>query len=313
MKLTLEQIKSVTFGALCVKQTEKGIAFEKCTEKQVAAWYTLSEELGARSKTTSGVRLDFHTDSKALSFVASSGDKFEVLINDLPRYRIHAEAHRVKGEWPVFELGEGHKRVTVVFPSHTCGMLSSVELDDGALLVPHEHKCKMLFIGDSITQGWNSRYDSLSYAWRVTRFFDANSVIQGVGGGFFHEGTLDEIPFDPDTVVIAYGTNDFGRFHTLDDMRERASRFMDEIARQFGKKRVMVITPIYRADWQKAKRMGTFSDACALVREEALRCGFEVVDGMELVPHNGDFMADAVHPNDLGFGVFAERLIRKML
>ena len=312
MKLTLEQIKSVTVGALCVKQTEKGITFDKCTEKQVAAWHTLSGELGVRSETTTGIRLDFHTDSETLTFTANGGDKFEVLIDDLPRYRIHADAYRAKGEAPTFDLGKGEKRVTLVFPSHGRGVLSEVELDDGASLVPHTHACKMLFIGDSMTQGWNSRYDSLSYAWRVTRYFDANSVIQGVGGGFFHEGTMDTFPFDPDTVVIAYGTNDFGRFATLDDMRVRASRFMDEIARQFGNKRVFVITPIYRSDWQKTKKMGTFAEACALVREEGERCGFTVVDGMELVPHNSDFMADAVHPNDLGFGVFAERLIRKM-
>ncbi len=312
MRLTLEQIKSVTVGALCVKQTEKGITFDKCTEKQVAAWHTLSGELGLRAETTTGIRLDFHTNSETLSFTATDGDKFEVLINDLPRYRIHAEVYRAKGESPTFALGSGEKRVTVVFPSHTRGVLSSVELDEGASLMPHVHACKMLFIGDSITQGWNSRYDSLSYAWRVTRYFDANSVIQGVGGGFFHEGTLDTFAFDPDTVIIAYGTNDFGRFATLDDMRDRASRFMDEIVRQFGDKRVFVITPIYRSDWQKSKKMGTFAQARALVREEGERCGFTVVDGMELVPHNGDFMADAVHPNDLGFGVFAERLVRRM-
>ena len=312
MKLTFEQIKSVTVGALVVKQTEQGITFDKCTEKQVAAWYTLSETLGVRSATTTGVRLDFHTDSKSLTLHAVEGDKFEVLIDDLPRYRIHAEAYRAKGEVPVFALGDGEKRVTVVFPSHTRGMLGSVELDDGASLVPHAHACRILFLGDSITQGWNCRYDSLSYAWRVTRFFDANSVIQGVGGGYYHEGTLDRFGFDPDTVIVAYGTNDFGHFPTLDEMRLRVSRFLDEIARQFGNKRVLVITPIYRDDWQKPKKMGTFAEACALVRDEAIRCGFTVVDGMELVPHNGDFMADAIHPNDLGFGVFAERLIRKM-
>lgn len=313
MKLSTEQIKSITFGALSVRETADGIRFDKCTDNQLAAWHTLSGTLGARAETTSGVRLDFHTNSEKLAFTASNGDKFEVLIDGMPRYRIHAEAYRTKGEVPTFELGEGNKRVTLVFPSHTQGILSAVELDDGAVATPHAHSCKMLFLGDSITQGWNSRYDSLSYAWRVTRFFDADSVIQGVGGGFFHEGTLDRILFSPDMVVIAYGTNDFGHFASLSEMYLRVSRFMEEIARMFGGKRVFVITPIYRSDWQKAKKMGTFSDVRALVREEAERCGFNVIDGMELVPHCGDFFADAIHPNDLGFGVFAERLIRKML
>ena len=313
MNLSFEQIRSVTVGALRIRKEADGIHFDKCTEKQVAAWHTLSETLGGRAETTTGVRLDFCTDSKALSFSTANGDKFEVLIDNMPRYRIHAENYRAQGETPTFDLGEGEKRVTLLFPSHSVGVLTEVTLDDGATLTPYRHACKMLFIGDSITQGWNARYDSQSFALRVSRFFDANSVIQGIGGAFFHEGTLGTIPFDPDTVVIAYGTNDFGRYATQDEMRLRASRFLDGIAAQFGNKRVFVISPIYRTDWQKQKKMGSFADACNLVKEEAALRGFTVVDGMELVPHNSDFLADAVHPNDLGFGVYAERLIAKML
>ncbi|MBQ8358236.1 MAG: SGNH/GDSL hydrolase family protein [Clostridia bacterium] len=312
MTLSFEQIKNVTFGALRVRRSDEGILFDKCTEKQVTAWYTLSGTLGARAETTTGVRLDFVTDSQSLSFDTADGDKFEVFINGLQRYRIHAEAYRAKGETPTFELGEGEKRVTLLFPSHSRGVLTSVALDDGATLTPYRYACKMLFIGDSITQGWNSRYDSLSYAQRVSRFFNADSVIQGIGGAYYHEGTLDKIDFDAETVVIAYGTNDFGHYPTLEEMRLRASRFLDGIAAQFGNKRVFVISPIYRADWQKPKKMGSFADACNLVKEEGVRCGFTVVDGMELVPHNSDFYADAVHPNDLGFGVYAERLIAEM-
>ncbi len=313
MKLTAEQIKRITVGALRVEQKENGIYFQKCTEKQVAAWYTLSGDLGKRAETTTGVRLDFHTDSDTLVLDTLDGDKFEVMIDGLARYRVHAGPAREKGEKLTFALGAGEKRVTLVFPSHSRGVLASVELADGATLTPHEHACKMLFIGDSITQGWNSRYDTMSYAWRVTQFFDANSVIQGIGGAVYHAGTTDRIDFDADTVLLAYGTNDFGRYATLDELRMHASRVMDDIAAQFEEKRVVVITPIYRADWQKPKKMGTFAEACAVVAEEGARHGFMVVDGMELVPHNDDFMADAVHPNDLGFGVYAENLIKKLI
>lgn len=313
MKLTLDQIKSVTVGALRVEQTEEGIRFHKCTPRQVVAWRALSEGLGTRAETTTGIRLDFHTDSATLAVDTVDGDKFEVMVNGLARYRVHATEARDKGEVLSFDLGEGEKRVTLVFPSHSIGVLRWVELADGATLTPHKHVCKMLFIGDSITQGWNSRYDTLSYAWRVTQFFDANSVIQGIGGAFYHETTMDTIDFDPDTVVLAYGTNDFGRFHTQEEMRAHTAAFMDLVAAQFGNKRVLVITPIYRADWQTPKRMGTFAEACAIVADEGSRHAFTVIDGQQLVPHNDDFMADAVHPNDLGFGVFAEQLIKQMI
>jgi len=312
MKLTFEQIKTVTFGALSVKQEGEKLLFCKCTAKQVAAWHALSAGLGMRAETTTGIRLDFHTDSQNLTVDAAEGDKFEVHINGLARYRVHAEEYRAKGEKMVFSLGEGEKRVTLIFPSHSKGVLTSVELDDGATLLPHQHSRNILFIGDSITQGWNSRYDSLSYAWRVTSFFDANSLIQGIGGAYFHESTADTLDFDADTVVVAYGTNDFGHYKTLGDLEHHANLFFSRVAEQYGKKRCFAITPIYRADMDVPKAMGSFSQCRAVVEAAAKQHGFTVVDGLTLVPHNDDFMADAVHPNDFGFGVFAENLIKQL-
>ena len=41
--------------------------------------------------------------------------------------------------------------------------------------------------------------------------------------------------------------------------------------------------------------------------------GFEVVDGMTLGPHITEFFRDAhLHPNDLGFGLYAENLIKAL-
>ena len=132
MKLTLDQIKSVTVGALRIYEEERGIRFQKCTEKQVAAWYARAQILGERAETTTGVRLDFHTNSKTLAVDASSDDKYEVHINNLPRYRLRCP----EGEKMVFDLGDGEKRVTLILPSHKAGVIRSVELEDGASLVP---------------------------------------------------------------------------------------------------------------------------------------------------------------------------------
>ena len=306
MKLTFDQIKSVTFGALRIYEDERGIRFQKCTEKQVAAWYALSKGLGERSETTTGVRLDFCTDSKTLTVDAAGGDKYELHINGLPRYRVH----RTEGEAMKFDLGAGEKRVTLILPSHGVGVLRSVELDDGATLAPYAHKRRILFIGDSITQGWNARYDSLSYAWQVTKFLDANSVIQGIGGAFFHESTVAIIGFEADTVVVASGTNDYGHYKTLEELTLHADLFFAGIAAQYAGKRLVAVSPIFREDMDKDKAMGSFAECRAAVTAMAEKHGFTVADGLTLVPHNMDFMADFVHPNDLGFGVFASNLVK---
>ena len=313
MKLSVNQIKNITFGAVRSEQREDGLHFFKCTESQVAAWYALAKELGERSETTTGIRLDFHTNSTSFTFEADG--IFEVYVNDLYREKLDMSSLGGKATVKLCDpLGDAldDVRVTLIFPSHDkAGVLRSVELDDGSYVKPHVFDRKILFIGDSITQGWDSGYDSLSYAWRVTRFFNAESVIHGVGGGYFHVSTIDHIDFDPDIVIIALGTNDFGRNPSADELREKASAFMDKIADEYRGKKIFYISPLWRAVQEKP--MGKFSLCRQTCIDEANKHGFIHVIGLDLVPPSPVFDADEVpHPNALGVGIYAENLIREL-
>lgn len=315
MKLTYEQIRTVAVGAVRTWQDDSGVHFCKCTQKQVDAWGALQPVLGERAENTTGIRLDFHTDSKTLTFATASGNKFELYINGMLRYRFEADGYRERGEAISVSLDdplgcelEGDRRVTLTFPSHsTPGVIEYVELDDGAYVRRHEFDRKLLFIGDSITQGWDSRYDSLSYAYRTSRFFNAESVIHGVGGGYFHETIFDHIDFKPDAVIIALGTNDFGHYPTLDAMRDQTRKFLELIKDEYAGVPVFVISPIWREAQKKA--MGTFAQCRGVVIEEAQRCGFIHIDGLSLCPPIPEFYADGnLHPDDLGFSVYADNL-----
>ena len=319
MKLSLEQIRSITNGALRVTEETDGIHFYRCTEKQTAAWASFSDSLKNGSLCTTGVRLDFLTSSKTLSFAAAGGSKYEIWVDGLLRTRLKMDVYREKGEVPSIPLTDplGHDkdevRVTLWLPSHSKGVLSFVELDDGATLRPFtDYDRKWLFIGDSITQGWDAKYDSLSYVHRTATYFNASFLNQGIGGAFYHENCFDTFDFDPDVVTIAYGTNDFGRFPTYDEMRRHVKAHLTLIAKEYDGKKIFVLTPIWR-NKREGKKMGTFEGACAIVREEAEALGLCVIDGLSLVPPIPEFFADEyLHPNDLGFGVYAENLIRAL-
>ena len=190
--------------------------------------------------------------------------------------------------------------------------LSSLELDDGATFAPHQYDVNFLFIGDSITQGWASKYDSLSYAWRVTRHFNARTVNQGIGGAYFHEDCFDRIDFTPDVVFVAYGTNDFGRYKTYDEFRAHAAAHLRLIADEYRHAKIFVISPIWR-DKRDGKSMGTFEGCCAIVEQEAEALELIHIDGLDLVPPIPEFFGDAyLHPNDEGFSLYAENLIVKL-
>ena len=315
MNLTLQQIKEVTVGSLCTEAESDGIHFHKCTQKQVDAWSALNRGLGERAETTTGVRLDFHTDAKELTFTVGGKGKYELLINGLLREKFVAEQAGDVFTAPLCDpLGEplDEVRVTLCLPSHSVGILRELSLEGGTLLRPHAHARKILFLGDSITQGWDATFDSLSYAYRVSLALDVDSVIQGIGGAYFHETTLDTLPYDPDLVLVAYGTNDFGHYKTLDEFRTHVAAFLDRLVELYGTKRIMILSPIWRGH-RDGKAMGSFPDCRATLIEQIKQRGLTHIDGLELVPPIPSLFADEyLHPNDLGFSLYAQNLIERL-
>ena len=59
--------------------------------------------------------------------------------------------------------------------------------------------------------------------------------------------------------------------------------------------------------------MGTFDGARQIVIDEALKLNLKHIDGLLLVPPVDEFFADGhLHPNDEGFSIYAENLIREL-
>jgi hypothetical protein len=100
-------------------------------------------------------------------------------------------------------LPEGECRVTILFACHSDSVLTNITLDEEAWVKPHTYSKKILFLGDSITQGWQSERDSMSYAWLLSRYLDADRLNWGVGGSVFHADTLEDVGFEPDMIFIA--------------------------------------------------------------------------------------------------------------
>ena len=317
MRLSFEQIRELTAGAHDMKLHENGvISFFKCTDKQTQAWLTYGNEtLCNRSKTTTGIRLDFHTDSKTFAFKTFSTGSFEVMIDGLLREKYYPpEGERcIEVKIDLTDSIGCEKddiRVTLVFPSHAIGRLEYVEIDDGAYAVRHEYSTKIMFIGDSITQGASSSRDTLSFAWRLTNHYNAESFIYGIGGSFYEPETFDKVNFDPDTLIIAYGTNDATCFSYC-EMQARVSKYLDLVKSEYGDKRVVVISPIWRGNAEMEPMGAEFDAKRKMIESEASLRGFEVISGLRLVPPVAECYADKyLHPTDLGFGIYAENLIK---
>ena len=137
MELTPEQIKGIVVGAVDRLETEKGLLFTKYTQKQHAAWEKAAPELLANVEASTGIRLDFHTDSDNVTFHVAGGKKYELLVDDFL-----TEQYCCEGENASFFAKLGRpgqmKRVTFTMPSHQDpGYIRGVTLDDGAIFNRH--------------------------------------------------------------------------------------------------------------------------------------------------------------------------------
>ncbi|MBE6597644.1 MAG: SGNH/GDSL hydrolase family protein [Ruminococcaceae bacterium] len=310
MRLDLTEIKRITVGAVKI-WADDGFRFLSTTEEQLDAFAKLSDSLRRNAAATTGVRLDFETDSEYIAYSTLTDNRYELKLDGLLTSLTEAKT----GERNLLILPKDRKphRVTLHLPSHgESGALEYLELSDGATVIPHSFDRKLLFIGDSITQGYNSRFDTLSFAYQVSDHFNADSIIQGTGGSCFYPDTLVKLDYDPDTVIVAYGTNDANKFATLEEIGKNCKDFLEKLKALYGGAKIFVITPIWRIKYDEPKPFGHIRRVADLVRETAEELGLTVVDGLSMIPANEFFMADNLHPNDLGFALYAHNLIKVM-
>ncbi len=322
MKLSLEQIKNIAFGAVNVFEDSMGFHLRKFSNEQIELWYGVRHDLGDRAKDSTGARLDFYTNTDNIRFRASSGDSFELYIDGIFRKRFDTKAMSERGDEACFSITDTlgtpieRARVTLYFPSHSEGVLEYLCLDDGAYAEPYVYERRFLFLGDSITQGAIAEYDSLSYAHRVSRFFDADSLIQSISGSYFKADAFEPTHHSPDTVIVAYGTNDFAHFKTYEEMEMAAADFFRAVKDAYGNtaKNFFYISAPWQRDFAKIRAMGSFAESRKRLASIATQQGFIHMDGLSLLPASVEFLADGfLHPNALGFGIYAENLIKEMI
>ncbi len=90
----------------------------------------------------------------------------------------------------------------------------------------------------------------------------------------------------------------------------RASDYFDKIKKAFPQAKIVYIFPTRRklTDEENATFLPARKEFEALAREK----GIYVIDGFTLVPHLDEFYADGLHPNPLGFSLYAENLASEL-
>lgn len=331
MELTLEQIRSITSGAVSVEQTEGGIRFYRFTKEQLAIYPKRREALVLKSLSASGIKFCFETDSENL-FVkglfehgsARSYLSLDVAVNgeiigsmdnfsDVEIPPIYVDIQFPIGRYEKsFQLGKGIKTVTVYLPWNKIVTLESFCLDDGSVIKPVKATKKLLAFGDSITQGFDAMRNYNRQIGRLAQMLDAEEISKAVGAEMYDpELAALRDDFDPDYIVVAYGTNDFSS-KTPETFTANCNGFYEAIGKHYPNAKIFAITPIWRADMENPRAFTSFFDIEKGIRAATANMkNVTVIDGMELVPHDPQYYADGrLHPNDAGFEHYFQNLWR---
>ena len=333
MQLSFDTVSAIATGTVSVAREPQGIRFYRFTPEQFALYQAKDEKFFMKSKTPSGVKLSFRTDSKSLSVkflvlehIGASFMAFDIfadgkLVKSINNFDgVEFPRNYLKTDFPIGEfsaqvdLGEGEKHVVIHLPWNGMAYLQELSLDDGAFVVPVKPEKKLLALGDSITYGNAAMHPSSRYIARLCDALGAEEFNKGIGGEFFcPDLAATREAFNPDYIVVAYGTNDW-RKHTKETFLEDVNGFFENLNATYPDVKTVIITPIWRSNLHAQTDFTSMDEVVEAIHLAAAeRKNKLFVDGFDLVPHDVEFFGDyGCHPNDRGFACYFENLWDKI-
>ncbi len=300
---------------------ENGLRLHRLTERQIAHLDAASEAWGVRARCTAGVRLVVRTDAESVELVGRvlpgarsyAGIDVEVDGKSVAAHRLEAGPETLALSLAGFE----EKKIRewdVTFPQSAILEIDALNVPEGTVVEPVDRPShRLLCLGDSITQGMDALGPASAYPLQLARMLNADLLNQGVGGHIFDADALDpELPYHPNLVTIAYGTNDWGRELTVDEISKQVNAYLRVLLPSVEGADVVVVTPIWRKTGQEVRAGGNLTAFSRVIRDNASGLGVRVVDGLGLVPHRPDLLPDGTHPNDEGFLHYAINLRRAL-
>ncbi len=309
MKFDNGQLKRIYFGAYSFSETEDGYlqAFQY-SKPQMDYFERASEFWYDRCMASSAKTLEFVTEACRASFEyriiwMGSPDSVEIAVDGLISRIWYVKDIEKQGrlEWV---MPSGKKKVTVYLPADATMLIKNFAAD--ADLEPAAKNEKVLWLGDSITQGFGPLRSAMSYVSVANRVLNYDIINQGIGGYVYDKYSITKMEgYAPDKIIVALGTNQYGT-----ESMEAVEEFYEALKDVYGEKMpILCVSPLWRGD--SPEGIPTLISFCEKVKAIAGSYpNVTVVDGFKLVPHLPEYFLDKLHPNCLGAEVYGRELAR---
>ncbi len=208
----------------------------------------------------------------------------------------------------VIEIGAS-EQVTVFLPLHH---QVEVRLSGEAESIGRKPSTYLL-LGDSIMQGVGIHHPSQSLGAQLESLMGVSFLNQGLAGTLISPRMVQELPLVQPLggIIVGYGTNDWVVRENLAELRGEMFALLGRIRKFHPRTPVLVMTPLWRADIQQAKRMGSFAEM-QLALMQATKCFpmVSVADGLSLSLRSS-YDDGFLHPDNKAVAFLAKGLVRQ--
>ena len=308
MILTKEELKKIYFGAYEFEEVEDGyLRAYQYSKPQMEYFKGAMDFWYERCDATTAKTLEFITDANEVSFDykivwKGSEDSFELMVDGLITKIVYVKDMKDEGTLK-FELPEGKHNVVIYLAADATVIIKNFTIDSD-FTVPTKNE-KVLWLGDSITQGYGPLRSAETYVSIANRILNYDIINQGIGGYVYDKKSLMKMPgYNPDKIIVALGTNQYG-----DGDMSIIEEYYETLIGIYGNDiPILCISPIWRGD--HLDELPVLMNFCEGVKKIAGSYkNVTVVDGFTLVPHLKEYYLDNLHPNCLGTENYGRNLV----
>ena len=312
MKLTNEELKKIYCGALYFEETEDGyLKANQYTKPQMDYFEKAFLMWFERCDASSAKTIELKTDATKVSFEYKiiwkcSEDSVELAVDGLATKISYLKDMDMEGSIS-WDMPEGVKDVTIYLPSDATMLVRNFEIDSTYESIPKNEK--VLWLGDSITQGYGPLRSYQTYVSVANRVLKYDILNQGIGGYIYDKNSLMKMDgYNPDKIIVALGTNQYGE----EDAAKAVSDYYETLIDIYGDEiPILVITPLWRGD--NPEGVPTLERFCETIKEIVCKYkNIKIVDGLKMVPHLEEYYLDNLHPNGLGTEVYGRNLVEEI-
>ena len=309
--MTNKELENIYFGAYSFDETKDGYLMSyQYTKEQMEYFKGAFDFWYDRCMASTAKTLEFTTEARIISFDykflwEGSQDSFEMAVNGLITNIVYVKDIEKTGtiKW---SLPAGKKDVIIYLPADATVVIKNFEID--AACTPAKKNDKVLWLGDSITQGYGPLRSAETYVSIANRLLNYDIINQGIGGYVYDKKSILKMEgYTPDKIIVALGTNQFWS-ENMTDVEE----YYETLIGLYGNEiPILCISPIWRGD--QPDHIEKFIDFCGKVKEVAGKYkNVTVIDGFDLVPHLPEYYIDNLHPNCLGTENYGRNLVDKI-